>query len=88
MSHALGLALYSYANDNSQLYPDGTNSTEVCQKLMDGGYVTDPSIFYIPMPGKSESHCRAKIENPEMCAGTSPRPVDLSTGQEACRSSS
>ncbi len=51
-SHALGLALYSYAQDHSQKYPRGTTSTEVFQQLLDGGYVTDPSIFYIPLPGK------------------------------------
>ncbi len=50
-AHALGIALYSYANDNQGLYPDGTSSTEVFQKLMDGGYVTDPAIFYIAMDG-------------------------------------
>ncbi len=51
-AHALGLALYSYANDYSNTYPDGGSSTEVFQKLLDGGYVTDPALFYIPMPGK------------------------------------
>ena len=52
-AHAIGLALYSYANDNNQLYPDGSSSTEAFQKLLDGGYVTDPALFYIPMPGKT-----------------------------------
>ena len=52
MAHAIGLALYSYANDNDLQYPDGSSSTEAFQKLLDGGYITDPNILYIPMPGK------------------------------------
>jgi type II secretory pathway pseudopilin PulG len=64
-AHALGLAMYSYANDNSQVYPDGKSSTEVCQQLMDGGYVTDPSIFYIPAPGKTKAAPGQKKLKPE-----------------------
>ena len=65
-SHAIGLAMYSYANDHNQLYPDGTSSTEVFQQLLDGGYVTDPSIFYAPMDGKTpltDTHKKLKPEN-------------------------
>lgn len=54
-AHAIGLALYSYANDNGQKYPTGKSSTEVFQKLIDGGYVTDPRLFYVEelhIPGK------------------------------------
>ena len=51
-SHALGVALYSYAQDHGQKYPRGATSTEVFQQLLNGGYVTDPTIFYIPLPGK------------------------------------
>ena len=54
-SHAIGLALYSCANDNQQLYPDtsnpagntGTGAAAPAHALLAGGYVTDPSIFYI-----------------------------------------
>jgi prepilin-type N-terminal cleavage/methylation domain-containing protein len=48
-SHALGLAMYSAANDASQTYPDstGSNASDVAKTLLAGGYVTDPSIFYI-----------------------------------------
>jgi prepilin-type N-terminal cleavage/methylation domain-containing protein len=54
-AHAIGLALYSCANDNSQLYPDlsnptgntGTGAAAPARALLAGGYVTDPSIFYI-----------------------------------------
>ena len=52
-AHALGMALYSYAQDHNGKYPEGKSSTEVFQMLMDGGYVTDPSIFYLPMSGKT-----------------------------------
>ena len=46
-SHAIGLAMYSFANDNSQLYPDknGGTADDVAASLLAGGYVTDPSIF-------------------------------------------
>ena len=55
------LCLFEYANDHAGKYPEGKTSTEVFQKLIDGGYVADPShqeetsdqnLFYIPMPGK------------------------------------
>ena len=65
-AHALGLALWSFANDNNGNYPDGKSSTEVCQQLMDGGYVTDPTIFYLPMPGKvkaTDPKAKLKPEN-------------------------
>lgn len=64
-AHALYLAMYSYANDNEQNYPDGKSSTEVFQKLLDGGYVSDPSIFYIPLPGKIPPVPGQKILKPE-----------------------
>jgi hypothetical protein len=51
-ARVIGLALYSYANDNDQQYPDASSSTETFQKLLDGDYITDPTVFYIPMPGK------------------------------------
>jgi hypothetical protein len=47
--------MFQYANDNNQQYPDGNSSTEVFQKLIDGGYITDPAIVYIPMAGKIKS---------------------------------
>jgi hypothetical protein len=61
-AHAIGLAVYSYANDNDQQYPDGASSTEVFQKLLDGGYVTDPTLFYIPMPGKVKPVAGQKLK--------------------------
>jgi prepilin-type N-terminal cleavage/methylation domain-containing protein len=54
-AHAIGLAMYSFANDNNQLYPDTSNpsgntgslAAAVARPLLSGGYVTDPSIFWI-----------------------------------------
>jgi len=65
--HMLGLALYSYAEDNNGEYPDGASSTEVFQKLLDGGYVSDPQVFYLQMniPGKIEASPNQKILKPE-----------------------
>jgi len=51
-ARAIDLMMFSYASDHNGNYPDGATSTEVFQKLLDGGYASDPSIFYFPMPGK------------------------------------
>ncbi len=61
----IALAEFQYANDNGGRYPDGSSSTEVFQKLIDGKYVDDPAIFYVPMPGKKrpEPGQRLKPEN-------------------------
>jgi hypothetical protein len=53
-ARVIGLAMFSYANDHDGNYPDGKTSTEVFQKLLDGKYVTDPTIFYLDMPGKTK----------------------------------
>jgi hypothetical protein len=52
MLRAIGLAMYSYANDNGGNYPDGKSSTEVFQKLLDGGYATDPALFYLRLQAR------------------------------------
>lgn len=77
-SHALGLALYSCAIDNNQQYPEGTSSTEVFQKLIDGGYVTDPVIFYIPMPGKERPLPGQKLKPKNVCWDVT-TPADFSS---------
>jgi hypothetical protein len=59
-SRAISLMLFGYANDHNGKYPKGKTSTEVFQKLIDGGYDSPeaddehlgPDIFYFPMPGK------------------------------------
>lgn len=48
----IGQCLFSYATDHYGNYPDGKSSTEIFQKLLDGNYVTDPGIFYLPLSGK------------------------------------
>jgi type II secretory pathway pseudopilin PulG len=41
----LAMALGQYAAAHNGHYPTGNSSTEIFQKLIDDGYVTDPSIF-------------------------------------------
>jgi len=48
----IAIALFQYAGDHDNNYPEGKSSTEVFQKLLDGKYVTDPEIFFYPLPGK------------------------------------
>jgi hypothetical protein len=66
-AHAIGQALYFYANDNHGLYPNGTSSTQVFQQLLDGGYVTDPSMFYVPMEGKTRPSKDQKLKPENVC---------------------
>jgi hypothetical protein len=64
----IGQMLFSYATDNIKnrnFYPDGASSTEVFQKLLDGGYCDDPSIFYVPMKGKVRPEAGQKVLKPE-----------------------
>jgi hypothetical protein len=65
--HTLALAMFQYANDNNGEYPHGTSSTEVFQQLMDGGYVDDPAIFYLPMSGKTRAEKGAKLRPENVC---------------------
>jgi len=61
---AIALAMFAYANDHDGQYPDGSSSTEVFQKLVDGNYVSDPSIFFVSLPGKVRaSGSKLKPEN-------------------------
>jgi hypothetical protein len=48
--------MVAYANDHHGSYPDGKTSTEVFQKLLDGHYIDDPTIFYHrSIPGKTRA---------------------------------
>ncbi len=67
IAHTLGLCLYSYANDNQGNYPDGKSSTEVFQKLLDEGYVSDPTIFYVAMAGKIKPVRGVKLKPENVC---------------------
>ncbi len=48
----IGVVMFAYACDNNGAYPTGDSSTEIFQKLIDGGYVNDSTLFYVKMPGK------------------------------------
>jgi hypothetical protein len=51
-TRTIGVAMFTYAVAHNGAYPDGATSTEVFQKLVDGKYIVQPGIFYLPMPGK------------------------------------
>lgn len=72
----LSLAMFQYANDNGGKYPDGNSSTEVFQKLIDGNYITDPTIFYVPMEGKIKGTEGRRLKPENVC-------YDLTGGVEA-----
>jgi hypothetical protein len=64
----IGQLLYSYSVDNTangNAFPDGKSSTEIFQKLMDGGYLFDPSLLYLPLPGKVKAGPNQKELRPE-----------------------
>jgi hypothetical protein len=42
----IATAMYRYSLDHGGKYPSGNSSTTVFQKLLDGGYVSDPETFY------------------------------------------
>ena len=52
-AHGLSIAMFQYSLDHDGRYPTGSSSTEVCQLLIDQGYVGDPALFYLPLPGKT-----------------------------------
>lgn len=65
-ARGLGMALWSYSHvENKDVYPDGASSTEVFQKLLDAGYVSDPGYFYVPMPGKVKAAPNQRTLKPE-----------------------
>jgi hypothetical protein len=65
-TRTLVLAMFQYANDNNA-YPDGKSSTEVFQKLLDGNYISDPAIFYVPMPGKTKCLVGSRLQPQNVC---------------------
>ena|ERR1700677_1457165 len=73
-ARTLGVALFQYAQDNNGKYPEGKSSTEIFQRLFDGGYLTftnngkeytDLDSLYYPMPGKVRAPPGTKILKPE-----------------------
>ena len=75
IARSINLMLFAYSNDNNQNYPDGKSSTEVFQKLLDGGYATDPAIFYVPLPGKVKPVAGQKLKPENVCFDV-PCPVE------------
>jgi hypothetical protein len=57
----------SYYNDHRQRYPDGKSSTEIFQKLLNDGYVTDPTLFYLPLSGKLKAIPGQKLKPENVC---------------------
>ena len=67
ISSEIVFGMSQYANDNNGNYPDGKSSTEVFQKMLDGGYVSDPSIFYVPMAGKTKAVAGQLLKPENVC---------------------
>ncbi len=66
-AHALGLAIYCYANDNNGHYPDGKSSTEVFQKPIDGGYITDAGDYFVELSGKTKPVAGQPLKPENVC---------------------
>jgi hypothetical protein len=49
---AIKSALVTYSFQHDGKFPQGKTSTEVFQQLLDGGYISDATTFYYPLPGK------------------------------------
>jgi len=46
-ARSINLLCFSYSNDNNQTYPVGAASIDVAKALLNGGYATDPTIFFL-----------------------------------------
>jgi hypothetical protein len=76
LSRQIGLDLTAYARAHGGQFPDGQSSTEVFQKLLDGGYANRADIFYAPLPGKVNAGRDAKSLKPENVCWDVTRGVD------------
>jgi type II secretory pathway pseudopilin PulG len=63
----IGQIMFAYSTDHDGNYPDGNSSTEVFQKLLDEKYCADPTIFYIPLPGKIKPVAGQKLKPENVC---------------------
>jgi hypothetical protein len=73
--------MFQYSVDHEGAYPSGQNSTEAFQKLLDGGYVTDASIFYISIGGKTKLDAGRVLKPENVCWDvTSPLNTSSSDG--------
>ncbi len=66
-SRTIALMLFAYSNDHGGEYPQGKSSTEVFQQLLDGNYCSDPAIFYLPLPGKTQPIAGKKLNPENVC---------------------
>ncbi len=62
----IAAALNSYARDHHGAYPDGSTSTDVFQKLLDGKYVDDPKVFFTLLPAKIPADSK-QLEAQNVC---------------------
>jgi prepilin-type N-terminal cleavage/methylation domain-containing protein len=46
-THSLYIADFQYSIDNSNAFADGADAGAVANALLNGGYITDPTIFYV-----------------------------------------
>ncbi len=63
----VGTAIFDYAADNNENYPDGQTSTDVFQKLIDGRYISDPAQFFIAMDGKTQAVSGQRLKPENVC---------------------
>ncbi len=52
-AHNLAIAAFSYSNDNNQIYPSGSTSTEIFQTLYDGKYLIQPGNVLLKLREQS-----------------------------------
>ncbi len=84
----IGQVLFSYAMDHNGKYPEGKSSTDIFQQLIDQDYVSDPTVFYFPMPGKTKATSNKlkpenvcfDLTNPVRSDDPDTLPVAFSTG--------
>jgi hypothetical protein len=62
---AIQIALVTYSFEHDGKFPQGKSSTEVFQKLLDGGYISDATTFYYPLPRRTGVQPDSKKLMPE-----------------------
>jgi len=73
--------MLQYATDHQGKYPTGKSSTEVFQKLIDGSYASDNTIFYFPMKGKILPEDGQPLKPENVCFDVT-SPVDSSASDD------
>jgi hypothetical protein len=78
-AQAIVKAMHAYAADHGGAFPDGSTSTEIFQKLLDGHYVADPKTFFVLTGGKfpaDSSQLEARNVCFDVTAGATPKSPD------------